>query len=151
MNAQGSVAHPTDVDARRSSFRVPLARSLRLRISLLTTALIALVIATFLAAINRELVRTTRRSGGERALTMSAQIANSLAQGGTRGLTELRRLSTHPDLVAFLSAPTDANAATVRERLQSLATPGQPPIVVMNERGEEILRVAGPATGGAAA
>jgi signal transduction histidine kinase len=119
--------------------RVPLGRSLTLRVSLLITALIAAVLAVFLWATSRELERTVLRTGSERALAASTQLANVLAQNGARGLGELQRLAADPAVYQYLTTPTEDLAATVRERLKTLATATQPPVVLLTAAGERVL------------
>src|SRR5258706_14896493 len=116
-------------------------RSLRVRLPLLMTALVAGVLAVFLWAANREVERTVLRTGGERALVAATQLANVLGQSAGRGVTDVQHLAGDDHVGRFLLKPSDDLKAAVEERLRPLAVAGQPPIVLLSETGERILEV----------
>ena len=67
---------------------VPFRLSLRFRLSLIITLLIAAVLVAFLWAANREVKRAVLQNGGDRAMVAATQVANMLAQNAARGFAD---------------------------------------------------------------
>ena len=127
---------------------LPLWRSLRLRLPLLMSGLIALVLVTVFWVINREIEKGLLRAGSERAQTAADQLGAILAQGAARGTNEGRRIASDPAVRRFVANPS-TDAAAVRELLTPLAVAAQPPVELRTAGGERVLEV-GPARGKAA-
>jgi signal transduction histidine kinase len=125
--------------------------SFRLRLALLITALIAVVLAVLLFAVQRTLDATVRRTGGDRVTAAATQLATMVAQSTARGLTEIQRLAFEPDVALFLAAPTPVLGERITNRLQLLAAANHPPVVLMNAAGQVVLEIAGPGSGRGAA
>ena len=131
---------------------VPFRLSLRFRLSLIITLLIAAVLVAFLWAVNREVRRAVLENGGDRAMVAATQVADMLAQNTSRGFAELQRRAAEPGFSDFLASPSDTLRARLEQRLKPLAAPGQPPLAVLSADGTRLLDVrneraaAGPAT-----
>lgn len=131
---------------------VPFRLSLRFRLSLIITLLIAAVLVAFLWAVNREVRRAVLANGSDRAMAAATQVAAMLAQNTSRGFAELQRRATEPGFSDFLASPSDTLRARLEQRLKPLAAPGQPPLAVLSADGTRLLEVrnersaAGPAT-----
>lgn len=67
---------------------VPFRLSLRFRLSLIITLLIAAVLVAFLWAVNREVRRAVLENGGDRAMAAATQVAAMLAQNTSRGFAD---------------------------------------------------------------
>jgi PAS domain S-box-containing protein len=124
--------------------RIQTRQSLRIRLPLVTTTLVAIVLALFLWAADRELERTALQSGSERALAAAVQLAQMLGQNAGRGWTELQRIAEDPTVRDGLRTPSDDLRARLRQRLQPIAIAGQPPIAVIDGEGRPVLQVNGP-------
>jgi hypothetical protein len=120
---------------------VPFRWSLRFRLSLIITLLIAAVLVAFLWAVNQEGRRAVLQNGADRAMVAATQVANMLAQTTSRGFAELQHRAAEPGLSDFLASPSDALRARIEQRLKSLATQGQPALVVLSADGTRLLEV----------
>src|SRR5262245_30259109 len=127
-------------------------RSLRVRLPLQMTTLIAVVLAAFLWTANRAITATVGRAGAERALVVATQLSNLLAQNATRGLTEMQRIAADDEIRRYVRSPAGDRAAVVERRLRPFAAAGQPPVLLLSDSGAPILEIApaSPATGAAA-
>jgi len=105
------------------------------------TTLVAAVLGVFLWSASRALDATSLRAGSERALVAATQLANVLAQTGTRGMTEMQRLAADDDVQRFVRSPTSERAAALERKLRPLGVAGQPPVVLLNAQGESILDI----------
>src|SRR5207248_8392126 len=94
-------------DVCSSDLSLPLWRSLRLRLPLLMSGLIALVLVTVFWVINREIEKGLLRAGSERAQTAADQLGAILAQGAARGTNEGRRIASDPAVRRFVANPSD--------------------------------------------
>src|SRR5207245_1675351 len=81
--------------------------SLRLRLPLLISALIVMVVATFLGVAYREVRTTLLQAAGTRAQGAADQLATLLAQSAQQRLSEIRRLAGDPALREYLRMPSD--------------------------------------------
>lgn len=132
-----------------SGIRTPLRHSLRFRLVCLVTLVVTVVIALFLWAANRAIVRTLRQAGRDRTFTISSQIATAFAQSGARVWGDLQLLARDPVLLQFLESPSPELRAQVESRLSRLTATGQPPVVLLTASGQRALearRAAGPST-----
>jgi hypothetical protein len=97
-----------------------LRDSLRVRLPLLISALIVVVLATFLWTAYRQVVRTLVQSGEARAEAAAGQLASLLTQSAQQRMTELRRVARDPVVVQYLQRPTENGAALARQLLLSV-------------------------------
>jgi len=129
--------------------QLPLWRSLRMRLPLLMSGLIAVVLVVVFWAINRQIETTLLRDGRDRAQAAADQIGAMLAQSAARGTNESRRLARDPAVRRYLSDPS-TEAAPTRDVLTPLAVAGQPSVELRTAEGVRVLEI-GPARGVAAA
>jgi PAS domain S-box-containing protein len=123
--------------------------SLRFRLPLLTSLLIAGVLTTFLAVAYIQVERSLLQVGNARAQAASDQLATLLAQSAQQRLTDLQRAANNAAVRNYLRDPA-SDATDARQRLSSLATAGQPAVELWTAAGERVLSVAGrPAAAGA--
>jgi PAS domain S-box-containing protein len=130
---------------------VPARYSLRWRLPVLISGLIALVLATFLWAAYRRVEATLIRTAGERAQGAADQIASLL--DGQRTTEQLRQFSVDPALRHFLKLRTDDAREAARARLAALTGTAQRRIEVWDDAGARLLEVVtqGAAEAGASA
>ncbi len=120
----------------------PSARySLRWRLPLLVSSLIAGVLAVFVWAAYREVEQTLVLAGAERAQGAADQLGTLLAQPTRSQLLAMRRVASEPTLVRYLQRPADETDVTVRARLTTLVTEGRQVIVLWNAAGEALVSV----------
>lgn len=120
---------------------VALRHSLRWRLPVLISGLIALVLATFLWAAYRRVEATLVRTAGERAQGAADQIASLL--DGHRTTEQLRQLSADPDLRRFLELRTDETREAARARLTALAGTAPRRIELWDDAGSRLLEAVG--------
>jgi PAS domain S-box-containing protein len=123
-------------------------RSLRLRLPVLMSGLIALVLVAVFWAVNHEIEQMLLRAGSERAQAAADQLGAILAQGAARGTNEMRRIANDAEIRRFLTIPS-ADATAAREVLTPLAVANQPSVELRTADGVRVLEV-GPARGKAA-
>lgn len=117
-----------------------MRHSLRVRLPLLISGLVAISLVVFLAVSYQQVQRELLRAGETRALAASEQLASLLARSAQARLTDVRRAAQDPLLLAALEAPDEARVAeAARVRLAALAGAGQPPPELWNAAGRRLL------------
>ncbi len=116
--------------------------SLRLRLPLMISAVVTVVLATFLWTTNRALEQTLLRAAGFRAQAASDQIAALMTQGTARSVSEIRRLAATAEFRDYLRDPSAAHEQAVRKALLPFAAAGQPPVELWSADGVCVLQVA---------
>ncbi len=123
----------------------PSARhSLRWRLPLLLSSLIAGVLAVFVWAAYREVEQSFVSAGAERAQGAADQLGTLLAQPTRSRLLALRRVASDPLLARYLQHSADEIDVSVRARLTTLVTEGRQVIVLWNTAGEPLVTVTVP-------
>jgi signal transduction histidine kinase len=118
-----------------------MTQSLRLRLPLLISSLIAVSLVAFLAVSFRQIRRELLHAGQARAQAASDQLGALLAQSAQQQVTDTQRAAQDPAVRAYLERPLDAEAETkARQRLTALAAAGQPPIEVWDAAGQRRLQ-----------
>src|SRR5437660_7272479 len=128
---------------------LPLWRSLRLRIPVLMSGVVALVLIAVFWMIDREIQKGLMRAGTERAQAASEQLTSMLAQASARGTAEVRRVAADPAVQRYLEDPS-SDASAARDALKPLALAAQPTVELRTADGERVLSVE-PARGKTAA
>jgi signal transduction histidine kinase len=118
-------------------------RSLRWRLPLLMSGLIALGLAVALGLTSRQIARALDRTGGERAVAAADQLGSLLTQSIARGYGEVRRIATDAAVRDFLAAPAE-DPAPARAQLAPLAVPQQPAVQLWRADGSLALSVDAP-------
>ncbi len=114
--------------------------SLRRRLPLLMSALIAVVLATFLWAAYQGVRRTLVETAAARAREIANQIGSMLVQSSQQKRGEMVRVASDAAVREFLRHRGDS--AVARARLASLATPtGVQSIELWTDSGERVLSV----------
>jgi PAS domain S-box-containing protein len=123
---------------------VPVAArySLRWRLPLLISCLIALVLATFLWAAYDRVEATLVRAAGERAQGAADQVSSLL--DGRRTLQQLRQLSVDPHLRRFLETRSDDAREAARARLMALGGTAPRRFEVWDAAGALLLEISIP-------
>src|SRR5689334_3917949 len=99
---------------------IPFNRhSLRWRLPLIVSTLIAVVLGTFLWAAYRRVELTLVHAAGERAQGAADQVASML--DAQRSTDQLRQLSTDSDLRRFLLMRTEEARLSAKKRMTALA------------------------------
>ncbi len=123
----------------------PSARhSLRWRLPLMVSSLIACVLAVFVWAAHREVEQTLVSAGADRAQGAADQLAALLAQPAASQLLALRRVAADPALARFLRQPADETDLSARQRLTRLVTAGRQVIVLWNTAGDALVTITVP-------
>jgi signal transduction histidine kinase len=117
----------------------PASRSLRVRLPLLISALIACSLLIFLLLSRAQIQTALMRSGEARAQSVADQLGNLLAQGQQQRLTELRRIGRDPAVMEYLHHPDTADASKAKARLATLTTAAQPPVELWDTAGHRLL------------
>ncbi|MGH8637992.1 MAG: hypothetical protein ACREUZ_12735, partial [Burkholderiales bacterium] len=123
-----------------------IPHSLRWRLPLSISALIAVVLAAFLWAAYREVEATLVRAGGDRAQNAANQLANLLERSAQQALDELHRGAGHPDLQRYLLDQTDANREAARRLFSARPGAAARRVAVWDQAGSRVLDVALPGT-----
>ena len=121
--------------------------SLRLRLPLLISGLIAVSLLAFLSIAFVEVQRALLQAGATRALAASDQLASLLVQSTQQRAGELQRVARDPAVRAYLTRRDGAAADVARPRLQSLSSAGQPPTELWDADGARLLAVPAAAGG----
>jgi len=128
---------------RRPDSPLAARHSLRVRLPLLISALLAATVATFLWTAYREVEATLVRAGTGRAKGAAAQVANVLERSVQQGAENLRRVASDADVRRYLQDPTDDTREAARRRLASLAGAGPRRVELWNAAGTRVLEVQG--------
>ena len=124
----------------------PSARhSLRWRLPLLISPLIAGVLAVFVWAAYREVEQTLVFAGAERAQSAADRLATMMAQPIGSRLFDLRRVAGDPALARYLESPADETDVTARTRMSTLVSNGHQVIVLWSATGEPLITITEPA------
>ncbi|HEX9367669.1 MAG TPA: ATP-binding protein, partial [Vicinamibacterales bacterium] len=118
-----------------------MRHSLRVRLPLLISGLIAVSLVAFLSVSYRQVQRALLEAGQARAQAASDQLANLLAQSAQQQTTELHRVARDAAVRAYLEQPGDAAADAARQRLAAFASPGQPAVELWDGAGRRLLSV----------
>ena len=116
--------------------------SLRWRLPFITSALIAVVLVTFLWTAYRAVESTLLRAAGARAQAAADQLASLLDTRAS--IDQLGKLAADDTLVTFLQNPTDEAREAARTRLAPLMAPGPRRIEVWNDAGSRLLELSAP-------
>jgi signal transduction histidine kinase len=118
--------------------------SLRIRLPLLISGLIAVTLVAFLSVSYRQVQRELLQAGQARAQAAADQLASLLAQSAQNQLTEVQRAAQDPAVRRYLDHPDEETEGDARKRLAALATVGQPPVELWLAGRERPLVVAPP-------
>src|SRR5438128_692363 len=118
-----------------------LRDSLRVRLPLLISAVIAVVLATFLAVAYRQVETTLLHTGEARAQAAAEHLAMLLTQSAQQRMTQLERVAHEAVVEEYLRSPTESGAAATRGRLLSLTAAGQPAVELWNTEGHRLMAV----------
>jgi signal transduction histidine kinase len=124
--------------------------SLRWRLPILFSVLIAVILAVFLWTTNNALERVLTRAGEDRVQVVSDQVASLMTQGVTRGTVEATRVAADPAIASALRSPSSDNLAAAKRVLSELAVANQPPAELWTRDGVLVLDAGPPAGRGAA-
>ena len=116
-----------------------MRNSLRIRLPLTISVLIAISLVAFLAVSYEQVQSELVRAGGTRALAVSDQLASLLSQSAQLRLTEVRRAARDPRILAYLDQPNAATGAAATQRLSALAGEGQPAAELWDGAGRRLL------------
>jgi signal transduction histidine kinase/ActR/RegA family two-component response regulator len=132
--------------ARRAN-ALSLRHSLRVRLPLLFSGLIAVIVATCLWVAYREVEATLVRAGGLRATAAADQLGSIFERSAQQSRESLRRIAADPDVGRYLREPSDGTRAAAQARLATLATANIRRVELWNEAGVRLLAVQAPASG----
>ena len=102
--------------------------SLRIRLPLLISGLIAVTLVAFLSVSYRQVQRELLDAGQARAQGAADQLASLLTQSAQNQMAEVQRAAQDPAVRRYLDRPDEAAEGDARKRLAALATAGQPPV-----------------------
>src|SRR5437667_12362154 len=108
--------------APRVSKRFAAAQSLRLRLPLVMSVLIAVVLTGFLWVAFRQVESALLEAGGARAQGAADQLANLLTLQTRQRVGDIERAARSTAIEAYLRHPDGNTEAAARERLASLTT-----------------------------
>jgi signal transduction histidine kinase len=117
-----------------------LRHSLRFRLPLLISALVAIVLAVFLWAVEQTLNDTLVHSASSRAQTAADQFGSLMSQGAVRLIADARRAARVQEVRALLLDPT-RDPAAARRILSPLTSANQPPVELWDS-ATRVLEVA---------
>lgn len=137
----GSVHSPVVGDA------IPAYRSLRWKVPLAVTALIAALVLAFMWVWHRTVEETLVQAGTERAHRAAVQVASML--DAQRGLAQLRTIAVDADLRRYLRTPDKSAREAARQRLASLAFTGPRRVELWAAGGSREILVEGSTDRGA--
>jgi signal transduction histidine kinase len=120
---------------------LPASQSLRVRLPLLITALLVVVVSTFLWVAHREVEATLVRAGGQRATSAADQVASLIERSSMAGMDNLRRVVTDESIRRYLRHPTDDARDEALARLAPLAAAGARGIELWSAAGSRLLDV----------
>jgi signal transduction histidine kinase len=119
-------------------------RSLRWRLPVLFSVLVAAILGVFLWVTNRALEQVLLRAGADRAQVAADQVASLLTQSVTRGTGEAQRVASHPAVALALNDPSPSHLEAARAVIAPLSVPGQPAVNLWTKAGVRVLDVASP-------
>ena len=128
-------------------FTLPFRRSLRHRLPLVASVLIAAVLSAFLWVAFREVESALVQAGGARAQGVASQLASLLSESAQQRLRDVQRVARHSTIRGYLREQNDSAANAAREELRSLTAQGQPAIELWNSKGQQLLVVSRTAAG----
>jgi PAS domain S-box-containing protein len=131
--------------------RATIGHSLRLRLPLVMSALIALVLSAFLWVAFQQVQSALLVAGGARAQGAADQLANLLALQARQRVSDVERAARSTEVRDYLRHPDDSAAAAARQQLAPLTTAGQPEVELWDDHGRRLLTVAASSTASAAA
>ena len=114
--------------------------SLRLRLPLLMSSLIAVVLFAVFGVVLGQIEQMLVRAGSDRAQAAADQLSSLLGQSATRGMNEMRHLAADPAVQSYLTQPS-SDAAAARAVLTPLAVASQPPVELWTPAGVRVLVV----------
>ena len=123
----------------------PSARySLRWRLPLLVSTLIAGVLASFVWAAHREVEQTLIAAGTERAQAAADQLASRLAEPTRQRLDSLQRLAADPVVARRLRASDRQADLAMRQRLVAMADAEAEVVTLWSADGRPVVSASGP-------
>jgi PAS domain S-box-containing protein len=125
-------------------------RSLRVRLPLLISALVAVFLTAFLWVAFRQVETALVDAGGARAQGAADQLATLLMQSGQQRLGDLQRAARSGAVRDYLRKPSDSRAIAARDRLASLTSAGQAVVEVWDSARQPLISVGGATPGGQA-
>src|SRR5687767_4516630 len=118
-----------------------MTHSLRLRLPLFISSLIAVSLGAFLTVSFHQVRAELLRAGQARAQAAADQLGALLAQSAQQQVTEAQRAAQDPAVRTYLERPVDADAGTrARQRLTASAAAGQPPLELWTADGERRIQ-----------
>jgi signal transduction histidine kinase len=118
-----------------------MRQSLRVRLTLIICALIAVSLGAFLTVSFLQIERALLQAGEARAQAASDQLASLLAQSAQQRITDVRRIARDSALDRYLAQPAGTDPDSVRSRLATLASTGQPAVELWDGAGGRLLVV----------
>jgi signal transduction histidine kinase len=118
-----------------------VADSLRFRVPLIISSLIAGVLVLFVIAAYGQVEQTLIHTAGVRAQAAADQLATVFAQGAQQRLNDARRVAREPALRDYLRHPEHGPGGKVEALLETLTSTGQPPVELWNAAGQRLLTV----------
>src|SRR5712692_5086207 len=115
--------------------RSTAGHSLRLRLPLVMSALIAIVLTAFLWVAFRQVESALLEAGGARAQGAADQLANLLTLQTRQRLGDIDRAARSTAVQAYLQHPDESTAAAARQRLASVTTAAQPDVELWDDHG----------------
>src|SRR5437867_12348170 len=115
-------------DSAPRARRLTAVQSLRLRLPLVMSVLIAVVLTGFLWVAFRQVESAFLEAGGARAQGAADQLANLLTVQTRQRLGDIERAARSTAVEAYLRHPDGNTEAAARQRLAALTTAGQPPV-----------------------
>src|SRR5688500_2049087 len=123
-----------------------LGRSLRWRMTLLFSAVFAILLTILLIAARREVRQTLVAAGADRAGAAARELSGTLGRSIVSVGEQVRRLAADPVLVAVAEAPTPEGLDAARALLAPGAAPGARRAEIWDTQGHLILAAANPRT-----
>jgi PAS domain S-box-containing protein len=115
--------------------------SLRWRLPLAITAVIVVVVGTFLGVAFREVRASLMQVAGVRAQSAANQLATLTGQSTQQRLTELHRRANHAAVRDYLRHPDETTKQAARLQLVGLISPTPQIIELWTSTGEKLLSV----------
>jgi len=113
--------------------------SLRFRVPLIISSLIAGVLVLFVVAATRQIERTLVHAGEVRAQAAADDLADLLGQSALQRLSDVRSAARDREIANYLQHPE--RAGNVSARLATLISTGQPSVELWNGAGQRLLSI----------